>query len=447
MEKFFKLKENGTNVSTEVMAGITTFMTMAYILIVNPNILADAGMDPGGVFTATALAACIGTVMMALLANYPFAMAPGMGLNAYFAYTVAQEYGWQVALLAVFVEGLIFILLSLVNVREALFNAIPQTLKLGATAGIGLFIAFVGLQNAGIVANSDATLVTFGDIRDIRVILALVGVVITMCFMAKKVKGALLWGILATYGLGVACQLTGLYAPNPEAGIYSLYPAGIVQLPPSLSEVNLFTALGSGSFTGLNLLNFAVVVFAFLFVDVFDTIGTLIGVSLKAGFLDKDNKLPKAKQALLADAIGTTAGAMCGTSTVTTYIESASGVAEGGRTGLTALVTAGLFFLALFFSPLFAVIPSFATAPALIIVGAMMAEVITKIDFSDFTEGFPAFIAILMMPLAYSISDGLIFGVLSYVLIKVLTGKSKSVTAVMYVIAALFLAALVLRNG
>ncbi len=443
MEKFFKLKEHNTTVSTEVTAGITTFMTMAYILIVNPDLLSAAGMDRGAVFTATALAACLGTILMGLFANYPFALASGMGLNAYFAFAVAPRFGWQVALLAVFIEGIIFLLLSLINVREALFDAVPTSLKHAVTVGIGLFIAFVGLQSAGVITQDPVVGVALGDITDIRVILAMVGIVLTMILVAKKVKGALFFGIIGTYAIGLVCQMVGIYVPNPEIGIYSLYPSGFIMMPPSIAEINLFSAFKTGVFTDIKFLDLAVVVFAFLFVDLFDTIGTLIGVSMKAGFVDKNGKLPKLKQALLADAVGTAVGAMLGTSTVTTYVESASGVTEGGRTGLTAMVTAGLFFLALFFSPIFSVIPAFATAPALVMVGVFMAESVGKIEFGDFTEAIPAFLAFTMMPLTYSISNGLIFGVISYVIIKLLTGRSKDVNIVMILMAILFFFALI----
>jgi AGZA family xanthine/uracil permease-like MFS transporter len=442
MEKFFKLKENRTTVSTEVIAGITTFMTMAYILVVNPDILQNAGMSWGSVFTATVLASCAATVVMALLANYPFALAPGMGLNAFFAFTVviSEGHSWQVALLAVFVEGILFLLLSFVNLREAIFNAVPKNLKYAVSVGIGIFICFVGLQNAKIIVPNGSTLValTPSPLGDVRVVLALLGLILTGTLVARKVKGALLWGILGTYLVGIICQLMGWYVPDPAAGLYSLFPSGVVTLPPSIAEYNLISAFSSGNFANLNILDFVVIVFAFLFVDVFDTIGTLIGVSGKANMLDKDGKLPRIKEALLADAVGTTVGAVLGTSTVTTYIESAAGVTEGGRTGLTALVTAGLFLLALFFSPIFSAIPSFATAPALIVVGVYMMQSVNKIDFGDFTEAVPAFLTIVMMPLAYSISWGLVFGVLSYVLLKLLTGRQKELNLVVAVIALLF---------
>jgi len=445
LEKTFKLKENNTTVSTEVYAGITTFMTMAYILAVNPSILSSTGMDSGAVFTATAISAVIGTLCMAFFANLPFVLASGMGLNAYFAYTVAPQYGWQIALLAVFIEGVIFIAMSFFSVREAIFDAIPKTLKYAVSVGIGLFICLIGFINSGIIVASPATTVALGNIKSVTSVLTLTGIIITMVFSIKNVKGALLWGILITYGLGIICQAAGLYVPDPSIGMYSLYPSdangnfALISMPPSIGEFNLISAVSSGSMQGIGFFDMAVVVFAFLFVDIFDTIGTVIGVSEKAGMLDKDGKLPKLKEVLLADAVGTAAGALLGTSTVTTYVESAAGVADGGRTGLTAVVSAILFILALVFSPIFGAIPSFATAPALIAVGLFMMSAVTKIDFDKFDEAFPAFICIVMMPFAYSISEGLVFGVLSYVILKVLTGKSKEVQPVMYIIFVLFL--------
>lgn len=441
---FFKLKQNNTTPSTEIYAGITTFMTMAYILAVNPVILGSTGMDSGAVFTATALASFVGTMAMALFANYPFALAPGMGLNAYFAFTVAVKYGWQLALAAVFAEGIIFILFSAVNVRETIFNAIPKNLKLSVSVGIGLFITFIGLQNAGVIVADSSTAVSLGNVKSVNFVLSLVGVLITAFLVIKKIKGGLLWGILITYILGIFCEFIGIYVPNPEAGVYSLIPSGIISMPPSIKDINLFSAVKSVDFNAVGIVNFIVIIFSFLFVDMFDTIGTLIGVSEKANFLDKDGKLPKLKQALLADAVGTTFGACVGTSTVTTFVESASGVTDGGRTGLTATVTALLFFASLLFSPIFTAIPSFATAPALIIVGLFMMESVVKIDFSDYTEGLPAFMAIVMMPFAYSISEGLVFGVLSYIFLKVLTGKAKDVSIIMYIIGILFFIKLVL---
>lgn len=445
LEKMFKLKENNTTVKTEVLAGITTFMTMAYILAVNPSILSAAGMDPKAVLIATALASFIGSACMAGFANYPFALAPGMGLNAYFAFTVCGLYGyhWTVALLAVFVEGLIFIVLSLTNVREAIFNAIPITLKHGVSVGIGLFIAFIGLQNAGLVTGSPATLVTYINFKanfntaGICALLSLIGIMITAVLYIKRVKGAILIGIFATWILGMLCQLTGLYVPNFETGFYSLYPAALVDFE--------FSALGSTfgqvfkpQMNGMNWLNFATVVFAFLFVDIFDTLGTLIGVASKADMLDKDGKLPRIKGALMADAVATTAGAVLGTSTTTTFVESASGVSEGGRTGLTSITTAVLFLCAIIFSPIFISIPAFATAPALVFVGFLMITSVTHIDFSDLTEAVPAYLCIIGMPLFYSISEGIAIGVISYVVINTVSGKAKKVTPLMYVLAVLF---------
>lgn len=435
---FFKLKQNNTTKWTEISAGITTFMTMAYILAVNPDVLATSGMDYGGVFTATVLAAVVGTLCMAFFANYPFALAPSMGLNAYFAYTVAPDYGWQLALCAVFVEGIIFIILSGFNVREAIFNAIPKSLKLAVSAGIGLFIAFVGLQNAGVIVDS-ATLVTIGDFHQVGPCLAILGFVIIGLLQHYKIRGSLLLGILITWGLGIVCELIGWYVPDPANGVYSLIPTAIVSLPPSIADVNLITATKSVDFDVVSIFDFVAVLFSFLFVDMFDTIGTLIGVSEKAGFVDENGRLPKLKPALLADAVATVVGALFGTSTTTTFVESASGVAQGGRTGLTAVTTAGLFFLSLFFAPIFKTIPSFATAPALVMVGLFMLESVVKINFTDFTEAIPAFLTIIMMPFAYSIAEGLVFGILSYVILKLLTGKRKDVTIVMYIVAVIFL--------
>lgn len=441
LEKMFKLKQNGTNVRTECMAGLTTFMTMSYILIVCPNLLGMTGMDSGAALTVTAVSAFIGTTCMALLANYPFALAPGMGTLAYFTFTVVLQkgYSWNMALTAVFVEGILFIILSLINVREAIFNAIPHNMKMATTVGIGLFIAFIGMQNAGIIVGDESTLVRLGAIKSVPVALALIGTVITVAFCVRKVRGALLWGILITWALGVVCQMTGLYAVGGQAGLPSLIPAGLVALPPSPAP--LFMKL---EFHKIFTLDFFIVIFSFLFVDLFDTLGTLIGVSAKAGYLDKNGRLPRIKGALTADAIGTTVGACLGAPTVTTYVESASGVTDGGRTGLTAMTTAVLFLLALLFSPVIGAIPSFATTPALIVVGLFMMEQVTQIDFSDYTEGLPAFLTIIMMVVAYSISDGLIFGVLSYVLLKLLSGRARELNPVIVTIGVLFCAKLIL---
>lgn len=448
LEKFFKLKENGTNVKIEVMAGITTFMTMAYILAVNPNILSASGMDANAVLLATALASFLGTVLMALLANYPFALAPGMGLNAYFAYTVVLNYGysWQIALMAVFVEGLIFIVLSVTNVREAIFNAIPMTLKSAVSAGIGLFIAFIGLQNAKIVVNNDSTLVSYQNFKTdfssvgMGALLALIGVLITGFLLIKKVKGGILFGILITWVLGILCELIGLYQPNPDLGMYSVIPTAFVSFDFSALG-NTFGQVFKADFGALkSITEFIVVIFAFLFVDIFDTLGTLIGVSSKANMLDKDGKLPRIKGALLADAIATSAGAVLGTSTTTTYVESASGVTEGGRTGLTAVVTGLLFLLSVVFSPLFLTIPSFATAPALIIVGFYMIASVAKIDWENMLEAIPAFLCILSMPLMYSISEGIAVGVISWTILHLCCGKTKGkVSILMYVLTVLFI--------
>ena len=448
LEKVFHLSENHTDVKTEFIAGVTTFMTMAYILAVNPNILSASGMDAGAVFTATALASLVATLLMAAFANYPFVLAPGMGLNAYFAYTVVLQMGytWQMALAAVFVEGLIFILLSLTNVREAIFNAIPMNLKHAVSVGIGLFIAFFGMQNAKIVVDS-ATLVSVYSFKGsieagtfqaegITVLLALIGILLTAVLVVKNVKGNILWGILGTWILGIICELVGLYRPDPELGMFSVLPDfssgfGIPSMAPTFFKMD---------FSGILSLNFLTIMFAFLFVDMFDTLGTLIGVASKADMLDEDGKLPKIKGALMSDAVGTSLGAVFGTSTTTTFVESASGVAEGGRTGLTAVVSAALFGLALFLSPIFLAIPSFATAPALIVVGFLMITSITKIDFADYTEALPCYISMIAMPFMYSISEGIAMGVISYVVINLLTGraKEKKISLLMYVLAVLF---------
>lgn len=445
LEKFFKLKENSTNVRTEVVAGVTTFMTMAYILAVNPSILSASGMDAQAVLIATAIASFIGTICMALLANYPFALAPGLGLNAYFAYTVcgSMGYSWQIALFAVFVEGLIFIVLSLTNVREAIFNAIPLQLKKGVSVGIGLFIAFIGLQNAGIVVNNDSTLVSIVDFTadfhtsGISALLAVIGIFIIAVLYVKKVKGAILIGIFATWILGIICQLTGLYVVTPDTGYYSLIPAWSSFNLGAISSV--FGQCFKADFSSLRAFDFVAIVCAFLFVDIFDTLGTLIGCATKANMLDKEGKLPRIKEALLADAIATTAGAVLGTSTTTTFVESSAGVAEGGRTGLSSVVTGLLFLLAVFLSPIFITIPSFATAPALLFVGFLMISAVTAIDFNDFTEAVPAYLALIAMPLTYSISEGIAAGVISYVVINLISGKAKKITPLMYVLAVLFI--------
>ncbi|MGN0591562.1 NCS2 family permease [Ruminococcus sp.] len=444
-EKLFKLKANKTNVRTELAAGLTTFMTMAYILAVNPSILSSTGMDSTAVLLATCLASFLGTVCMALMANLPFALSAGMGLNAYMAYTVCGSMGfsWQVALFAVFIEGIIFIILSLTNVREAIFNAIPLQLKRAVSVGIGLFIAFIGLQNAGLAVDS-ATLVTITDFTQnfhttgICALLALFGLLLTSILYIKKVKGSILIGILGTWLMGMLCQLTGIYVPNPEAGAYSLFPALSMTDFSKLGET--FGQCFKVDFGSVGILNFVVVTFSFLFVDLFDTLGTLIGVSTKANMLDKDGKLPAIKPALLADAVATSAGAVLGTSTTTTYVESSAGVAAGGKTGLTALTTAVLFLVSMLFAPIFTAIPSFATAPALILVGFLMFSTVTEIKLTEdnYASAIPAYLCVIAMPLFYSISEGISIGVISYVIINLICGKRKEINPIMYVLAILF---------
>ena len=446
LEKMFKLKENGTTVKTEVVAGITTFMTMAYILAVNPSILGAAGMDTTAVLLATCIASFIGTACMAFMANLPFALSAGMGLNAFFAYTVVLGFGysWQVALLAVFVEGLIFIVLSLTRVREALFNCIPLSLKQAVSVGIGLFIAFIGLQNAGLCVDNSATLVSITKFTaapstaGICALLALVGTFLTAILYILRLKGSILLGILLTWLIGIGCQHIGLYVPDPANGFYSLLPS---------MGMTDFSKLGStigqcfmADFSGVDIFNFIVIVFSFLFVDLFDTLGTLIGVSTKAGMLDKDGRLPQIRPALLADSIATTAGAFLGTSTTTTFVESSAGVAAGGRTGLTAMTTAVLFLVSMFFAPVFTAVPAFATAPALIIVGFLMFSNVTelKMDEDNLITAIPAYLCILAMPLFYSISEGISFGVISFTLINVICGKAKEVNPIMYALTVLF---------
>ena len=444
LEKLFHLKENRTNVKTEVIGGFTTFMTMAYILAVNPGMLAAAGMDSTAVLIATCLASFIGTIAMALLANYPFALAPGMGLNAYFAFTVCGNmgYSWKVALMAVFIEGIIFIVLSLTNVREAIFNAIPTSLKKGVSAGIGLFIAFIGLQGAHIVVNNDSTLLSYVKFTEnwhtegICALLALIGLLLTAILYIKKVKGSILIGILATWILGMIAQATGIYHIDVEAGFYSLYPTFALTDFSAIGKT--FGQCFTADFHGVGVLNFIVVLLSFLFVDMFDTIGTLIGVSDKAGFLNEEGKLPRVKQALMADAIATSAGAVLGTSTTTTFVESSAGVGDGARTGLSSIVTGFLFLLAILFAPIFTAIPGFATAPALIFVGFLMVSAIVKIDFNNLTEAIPAYLCLIAMPLMYSIAEGIAISVISYVIINLICGKAKKITPLMYVLAVLF---------
>lgn len=444
LEKLFKLKENNTNVRTEVIGGITTFMTMAYILAVNPTILSASGMDKNAILMATALAAFIGTMVMAFLANYPFALAPGLGLNAYFAYTVCGKmgYSWQIALLAVFAEGIIFIVLSLTNVREAIFNAIPKTLKVGVSVGIGMFVAFIGLQGGHLIVNDDSTLVSIVDFTEnfhttgICALLCVIGLFVIAILHTKNVKGSILIGIVVTWVLGMICQAAGIYVIDAENGFYSLFPSWSSFDLTSIGET--FGQCFKADVSSINVLDFVVIIFAFLFVDMFDTLGTLIGVANKADMLDEDGKLPNIKQALLADAVATSAGAVLGTSTTTTFVESSSGVAEGARTGLASVVTGFLFLVAIFLSPIFVAIPGFATAPALIFVGFLMVSAVGGIDFNDPTEAIPAYLCLIAMPLAYSISEGIAIGVISYVVINVVCGKAKKVTPLMYVLAVLF---------
>lgn len=431
LERIFRLKAHGTTVKTEIFAGITTFMTMAYILAVNPMILAEAGMDANAVFTATALSSILGTLIMAFYANLPFALAPGMGLNAFFAFSVVivMGYSWQMALAAVFIEGVIFLVLTFLNIREAIINAIPMGIKNAISVGIGLFIALIGLTGAGIVVSGAGTVLALGDVTAPSAFLALFGVLLIGYLLSKNVKGAILIGILAVTIVGI------------PFGVTNISNLSLVKLPPSIEPVFL-----KMDFSMIFTWEMAIIVFTFLFVDLFDTVGTLVGVATKANMLDKDGRVPNVKQALFADSIGTFAGAMLGTSTVTTYVESAAGVAEGGKTGLTALTTAGMFAVALFLSPLFLMVPSAATAPALIVVGLFMMSPILKIDFEDYTEALPAFFTIVMMPFGYSIADGIIFGIVSYVVLKVLTGKGKMVHGLTYGIAAVFVLKFVLEK-
>ena len=422
-EKIFRLKEKKTNVKTEIMAGITTFMTMSYILAVNPQILGDAGMDKGAVFTATIIASIIAILIMALYANLPFALAPGMGLNAFFTYTVVMTMGksWEFALAAVFIEGIIFVFLTFFNVREAIFNAIPRSLKTAVSVGIGLFIALIGLLNSTVIVKNDVGL-GLGNLVSKESFIFFIGLLIMAVLTARKTKGALLIGIIIS-------TIIALFT-----GVSKLPEGGIIQLPPSLSPIAF--KLDFSSMFSLEMFS---VVFAFLFVDLFDTIGTLTGVATKAKMLDENGQLPNAGRALFADSIGTTLGALLGTSTVTTFVESATGVAEGGRTGLTALSAGFCFFLSIFFYPLITIIPAQATAAALVMVGLFMIDSIVDINFGDFTESFPAFMTIIMMPFAYSIAEGIAFGMISYASVKLLTGKGKEVSPLVYVLALVFL--------
>lgn len=442
-ERTFKLREHGTTVRTEVMAGTITFLAMVYILAVNPSILAASGMEPGAVFTATAISAAFGTLFMAFYANYPIALASGMGLNAYFAYSVCvpmAEQGiqdpWTIALTAVLVEGVIFILLTLCKFREALVNDVPKNLKTGIAVGIGLFIALVGLENAGVVVGNPSTLIDLGSFATPQVALSVIGLVGVAVMYHYRVPGYILWGILGTWVLGILAQLAGWYTVDAAAGATSLIPDfanGINLQAPYLFAFNFDFALS-------HLVDFAVIVFAFLFVDLFDTAGTLIGVASKGGLLDKEGRLPRAKEALMADAVGTVVGACMGTSTTTSYVESSAGVAAGGRTGLTALVTGVLFIVALVFSPIFLAIPSFATMPALVWVGLLMMSSVTEMDFTkDAAGAVGGFLAIIMMPFTYSIANGIMFGILAFVIVRIAQGRAKDVHWVMWVAAALFL--------
>ena len=442
MEKFFKLKEHGTNVKTEIMAGFTTFLSMVYILAVNPTILGDAGMDSAAVFTATAVSAGFASILMAVLANYPIALASGMGLNAYFAYSVCIPMAkmgvqdpWKIALAAILVEGIVFMLLSLVKFRETLVNKVPTNLKLGITAGIGLFISIVGLKGAGIIVGNPDTLVAFGDISTPQVVLALVGLMIITILHHYNVKGSILWGILGTWILGMIAQVTGWYVVDPAAGVFSLFPSFENGLTPAAPTMFSFDF----GYASAHLIDFIVIVFSFLFVDLFDTAGTLIGVASKADLLDKDGNLPKAGGALMADAVGTIFGACLGTSTVTSYVESSAGVAQGGRTGLTAVTAGVLFILSLFLAPVFLAIPAFATTPALVFVGFLMVSAVKDMDFGeDMAGSIGGFLAIIMMPFTYSIANGIMFAILAFVVIKVFTGKVKDIHPVMWVSALLF---------
>lgn len=446
LEKIFKLKQNNTNVKTEIVAGITTFMTMAYILAVNPSILGDAGMDSTAVLIATCLASFIGTACMGLMANLPFALSAGMGLNAFFTYTVVLGFGypWQVALFAVFIEGLIFIVLSLTKVREAIFDSIPLSLKKAVSVGIGLFIAFIGLQNAGLTVANSSTLVSIVDFTEnfstagISALLAAIGTFIIAILYVKNVKGSILIGILATWIIGMVCQLLGIYVPDGKE-YFSLFPTFAMTDFTKLGET--FGQCFNLNFSEVGIFNFIVVIFSFLFVDLFDTLGTLIGASAKGGMLDEDGKLPNIKPALLADAIATSAGAVLGTSTTTTFVESSAGVAAGGRTGLTAMTTAVLFLVSILFAPIFTAIPSFATAPALIFVGFLMFTTISEIKLSSesYASAIPAYLCVLAMPLFYSIAEGISIGVISYVILNLVCGKRKEISPVMYVLAVLFI--------
>lgn len=428
MNKLFKLKENGTTVKTEIIAGFTTFMTIAYILAVNPAILSSTGMDKGAVFTATVVSSIIATLVMAFLANLPFALAPGMGLNVFFAYTVVlgMGYSWQTALTAVFIEGVIFLILTIFNIREAIINSIPINIKRAISVGIGIFIAFIGLQNSGIIVNNDSTLVGLGNIISPAPLCTIFGIILTTVLLSHNIKGAILIGALATTILGIPLGITTF---SPSLSI----------LPPSLAPIAFKL-----DFSNLLSTNMIIVLFTFLFVDMFDTVGSVVGVCTKANMLTEKGEIPKCKQILFADAIGTIVGALLGTSTVTTYVESAAGVSEGGRTGLTAFTVAILFALSLFFSHIFLAIPAAATAPALIIVGLLMMTPILEIDFEDYTESLPAFICILFMPFAYSIAEGITFGILSFTLLKLISGRIKEISLLTWILSILLLMKIIL---
>ena len=466
LEKFFKLSENNTNIHTEFLAGLITFMTMAYILAVNPEILSASGMPKGGVFIATVIAAAIGSAMMGFFSNYPFALAPGLGINAFFSYTVVNSmgYSWQFALVAVFIEGIIFLLLAVTSIREKLFNSIPLSLKAAVAVGIGIFIAFIALQGGKIVTANNATIVGLINFHNVDMhtsgiwaILTLLGIIITSAFVIKGIRGAILLGIFTTWLIGIIAEFAGIYTPKPEQGFLSVIPyfgnyldslgqafrefgvtCGAVFQTDTWTHTQNGAIVGQG-FSLIKSLDFIVVILAFFFVDFFDTLGTLIGVSVKGGFLTEDGKLPNLSKALYADAIATTTGAICGTSTTTTYVESATGVAYGGRTGLTAVSVAGFFLLSLVMAPVFLAIPSFATAPALFLVGFFMMSSIVKINFENLSESIPAFVCIVSMPLSYSISDGIMFGVISYTFVNALVGKIKKVHWLMIVLTIIFL--------
>lgn len=424
LEKLFKLKENNTNVRTELIAGLITFLTMSYILVVNPNILGATGMDKAALFTATAAASILGTIFMALIANIPIAQAPGMGLNSFFAYSVVltMGYSWQMALTAVFIEGIIFIILTFFNVRELIVKSIPQTIKDAIPVGIGLFITFIGLQNSGLIVKNPNTMVSIGDLSNHHIWIAMIGLIVIAVLSSLKVHGAFLIGI-------IVATITGAFL-----GEVRIPDGGLISTPPSIAPI-----FAKFEWSSIFTLDMAIVVFTFLFVNLFDTVGTLLGVAQKANLIDGKGNFPKVKKALFADALGTTAGAILGTSTVTSYVESASGVASGGRTGLTSISTAIMFGIALFLAPLFLMVPASATAPALIIVGLFMISSVLNIHFDDITEALPAFLTIVMMPFAFSIAQGVVYGMLSFAILKLFTGRIKDVSITVWVIAILFL--------